>query len=377
MPNFHHTFEPAAANVLGASADLTTREIEDAGLKEILQTPGAALGNWSLLDALLEPGSADFVFREPLGQARELKTALSGLFGRFVARAYATRHLQYSYYQHIYRPPMRLSGPARGEVRRVVGNRGDLPDWAAWSGVHGLAIIEAKGCHDAKGPQAALERAYKQAERAEITIGGRQAPFKRYAIATRWGFATPSATVPRLAVKDPEVTGDGVTPEEVHALGLGIVRRHCASLLGRLGYQELASALIQLASTPFRNRQAQALANARAALDHAPTRRVDTSDVIGPSDDLVGGFITRNGLLSGIELSIPDQQTLARLQMGPTFVGIERHTIKFAIDGMAEDLMKEQAAAALSWSHGGRSGPSNDGAGGWVIRLEQDRSRVI
>jgi hypothetical protein len=89
MPNFHHNFEPSSATVLGASVDLTTREIEDAGLREILQTPGAALGNWDLLDALLEPGHLDFVFREPLGQAREVKTALSGLFGRFVARAYA------------------------------------------------------------------------------------------------------------------------------------------------------------------------------------------------------------------------------------------------------------------------------------------------
>ena len=32
-----------------------------------------------------------FVFRDPLGKAREVKVALSGLFGRFVARAAPTR----------------------------------------------------------------------------------------------------------------------------------------------------------------------------------------------------------------------------------------------------------------------------------------------
>jgi hypothetical protein len=377
MPNFHHNFEPSSATVLGASVDLTTREIEDAGLREILQTPGAALGNWDLLDALLEPGHLDFVFREPLGQAREVKTALSGLFGRFVARAYATRHLMYSHYQHIYRPPMRLTGPTRGEVRRVVGSRGDLPDWAVWSGTHGLGIIEAKGCHDTKGPQAALGRAYKQAERAEIVVGGRLAPFKRYAIATRWGFASPLATVPKLAVKDPQIEGDGVTPDETQALGLGIVRRHCASLLGRLGYAELANALTRLASTPFRNRQAEALADARAAIDRAPTQRVDASYVIGPSDDLVGAFITRNGPPGDIKLSIQDQETLARLQMGPTFVGIERRSLKLAIEGRVEELIKEQAAAALSLTDVGGPGPRNDGAGGWVIRLEEDQARLI
>jgi hypothetical protein len=33
------------------------------------------------------------VFKEPLGQAREVKTALSGLFGRFVVRVYMERYL--------------------------------------------------------------------------------------------------------------------------------------------------------------------------------------------------------------------------------------------------------------------------------------------
>ncbi|WP_245441937.1 hypothetical protein [Mesorhizobium hawassense] len=66
-------------------------DIEDAGIREVLQTPGAAYGAWSILDALLTPTGVGtpFIFREPLGQAREVKVALSGLFGRFVARAYA------------------------------------------------------------------------------------------------------------------------------------------------------------------------------------------------------------------------------------------------------------------------------------------------
>ncbi|MEX2374520.1 MAG: hypothetical protein WD942_02910 [Dehalococcoidia bacterium] len=68
-------------------------EIEDAGIREVLQTPGAAYGAWSILDALLAPTGAGtpFIFRQPLGQAREVKVALSGLFGRFVARAYQPR----------------------------------------------------------------------------------------------------------------------------------------------------------------------------------------------------------------------------------------------------------------------------------------------
>ena len=85
---FRHTFEPAHQNpISGQDVRLTIREIEDAGLLEVVQTPGAAFGSWAVLESLLQPGSR-FVFREPLGQAREVKVALSGLFGRFVARAY-------------------------------------------------------------------------------------------------------------------------------------------------------------------------------------------------------------------------------------------------------------------------------------------------
>ena len=181
MPLFAHRFMPAAASALGATVDLTVDEVEDAGLREVLQTPGVALGNWGLLSALLHPGSSEFLFRQPLGQAREVKTAVSGLFGRFVARAYATRYLGYSHFAHVSKPPMMLTGTMNGLLRRTPSHpSGDMPDWVTWGARVGLGIVEAKGCHDRGGPGAALERARRQALRAEITIGGRPATFKRY-----------------------------------------------------------------------------------------------------------------------------------------------------------------------------------------------------
>jgi hypothetical protein len=83
---FIHNFDPPSVSpVTGSTVDLEVSEIEDAGIREVLQTPGAAYGAWSILDALLAatgPGTP-FIFKEPLGQAREVKVALSGLFGRF------------------------------------------------------------------------------------------------------------------------------------------------------------------------------------------------------------------------------------------------------------------------------------------------------
>lgn len=101
---FLHSFDPPSASpVNAATVDLDVADIEDAGIREVLQTPGAADGAWSILNALLTPTGAGtpFIFREPLGQAREVKVALSGLFGRFVARAYLERYFNLSIFAHL------------------------------------------------------------------------------------------------------------------------------------------------------------------------------------------------------------------------------------------------------------------------------------
>ena len=376
MPSFKHSFTPSGVSWLGSSVTLSTREIEDAGLREILQTPGPAIGHWGILDALLDSSCSDFRFLSPLGQAREVKVAISGLFGRFVARAYATRHLGLSHYAHIASPPMRLSGPMRGELRRVRGKRGDMPDWVAWGPGPGLAIVEAKGCHDRKGPGQTLSRAYTQAERGEIRIGSRLAPFKRYAIATRWGFALPTDWEPMLWVKDPDEAGDQLSPDELRELKAGVVRLNCASLLERLEHPELADALRRQASAPFPNRRTQADRDALAALERAVPRRVEGLPTVEPRDELIGGFITKGGLVAPDDLSAVDQETLSRLKMRPAFVGIERQMLKLAIEGAVEEIEHERVRSLLSASDAAAPGPRDDGAGSWVIRLDEDEASI-
>ena len=156
----------------------------------MLQTPGVAFGAWSILDVLLTPTGAGtpFIFREPLGQAREIKVALSGLFGRFVARAYLERYFKLSIFAHLGNQTIDLD--RRRQVRITRLSQGDLPDWIACaSDLSSLTVAEAKGCHDVGGPRKALGRAWAQAGRIDVTARGRKLTVKRIAIATRWGMA--------------------------------------------------------------------------------------------------------------------------------------------------------------------------------------------
>lgn len=375
MPTFQHDFQPPSGTLLGATVDLATREIEDAGLREVLQAPGASLGTWSILNALLEP-CGEFRFREPLGKSREVKTALSGLFGRFVARAYAERYLRFTNFAHIHSPPMLLDARRDAEVLRVRGCRGDLPDWVAWA-PRKLAIIEAKGCHDNKGPQTRLGKAYEQAERAEIRVGGRLARFRRYAIATRWGIGGPKPTESMLHVRDPDNDAEDVTPAELDAVGIGVVRRHIAALMKPLGQSELSGALLELTRVSFKNKIADAERSARTALDKAVVQEALSEAGRGPIEGLVGGMVTRGGPLLDVgKLSPADQETLLRLHLRPIFVGIERSTVEAAIKGDVEMMEQNFVRETVAVSPGSESGPTSDSGGVWVIRLEEDRTRL-
>ena len=129
---FFHSFDPPASSpVSGATVDLEVSEIEDAGIREVLQTPGAAYGAWSILDALLTPTGVGtpFVFREPLGQAREVKVALSGVFGRLVARGYLERYFNLSIFAHLGSRTIDLDRRRQVKITRL--SRGALPDWIA------------------------------------------------------------------------------------------------------------------------------------------------------------------------------------------------------------------------------------------------------
>ena len=60
---FLHSFDPPADSpVTDATVDLTVADIEDTGIREVLQTPSTAYGAWFIPDALLTPTGAGTPF---------------------------------------------------------------------------------------------------------------------------------------------------------------------------------------------------------------------------------------------------------------------------------------------------------------------------
>lgn len=357
---FLHTFEPPGLSPVNRNeVELTVQEIEDAGLREVLQTPGVPVGSWALLEALLAPG-VPFVFREPLGHAREVKVALSGLFGRFVARAYLERYFGLS----IFVPPSRggvvLDGQRNIEIRRCAS--GDLPDWVAapWS-LRELTVAEAKGSHDAPGPAKALDRAWKQAGRVNILSGGRRASVKRIAVVTRWGVLKEGPHEPWISVHDPIDEGDPMEPDEMYPIFVGLFRHHAANMIARLGHVELAAFLRKLATASTVQDEREAAQQARSLSEddsaESPSRFADHPGV----HDLIGGVVTRAGPSAERSISRNDSEALMRLDLRPVFVGIQRTVIRGLIDGDLSFVEKARLEGRLD----GRS----DRAGGWIIPL--------
>jgi hypothetical protein len=358
---FQYSFTPTSQDPVGGpTVQLAVTDIEDAALREILQTPGAGLGTWSLLgDLLTATGpNSPFTFREPLGQAREVKVALSGLFGRFVARAYLERYFGLSVFAHLSNSGLMIDARRQIAVTRTAS--GDLPDWVActraWTR---LTVAEAKGCHDPGGPQKALMRAWTQAQRVDVTCRSLPISIKRIAISTRWGSARGGASVPVMSVRDPDETGAPMTPDDERALFVGLLRRHLATLLGPLGHTALRDALLRLATS--RQPEKVLVASALGALDKTAVSVADHQATA--LEEMVGGLVTRQGVVADRRLPPEDEVTLVRLQLRPQFVGVERPVIRAAILGTVS------ATQASNEPRPRRGRARGDGSGVWVVPL--------
>ena len=373
---FSHEFDPPEASpVCGHEVCLTVQEIEDAGTREVLQSQGPNFGPWEFLDTLLEPGSP-FVFREPLGQAREVKVALSGLLGRFVARAYLQKYFSLSIFLSPKSQDLQeliLDGKRRITITRV-GKKGDLPDWVACdSSLSNLTVAEAKGSHRSGRPTQVLNSAWAQARRIDILVRGRRKAVNRLAIVTRWGMATGSGPrKPLLWARDPMEEGDAREPDDQDAVYLGVFRHHVANILTGLGYQPLARLLRDLTTEhglPAQETDIVERASGRVArlLDPAIEDFHRLADGLGIGRaSLIGRFIARGAIADSASVSRANVEVLYRLGLRPVVVGFDSELVRLAIEGDPSAIRHALADHQLPTVDRARS----DGAGFWIIPLD-------
>lgn len=367
---FQHSFYPSSRDPEpGGEVELSVEAIEEAGVREVLQTPGAVLGSWSLLDALLAKCDK-FRFLEPLGQAREVKVALSGLFGRFVARAYLERYGGLHYFAHLGSEEIELGSRLRVRVVRRSGQEGDLPDWVACAeDLTKLTVAEAKGSHARSGPGSAIAQARKQVARVNVYGGHGRMAVKRIAVATRWGMLKDGPAESLIKVHDLEDEGEKYTDGEAEAALLGVVRLHMGNLLARLGHQELAAAIRAVTWARTVEQEAEAGQRVQQLVESAGEMgnklRDARPEAIG--DAVVGGVVTRAGALEDHIAEETDLSVLARLDLRPVFVGVSPEAVSAAITGNTEYFRSRRrqdvaGSDAESW-------PRLDAAGK-VVRLD-------
>jgi hypothetical protein len=83
---------------------------------------------------------------------------------------------------------------------------------------------------------------------------------------------------------------------------------------------------------------------------------------------LIGGVVTRAGPVGDADIGPADQEALARLNLRPVFVGVERDLIRAAIDA-EPPILRARLARTVQPNAFARP----DRAGGWIVPLGQER----
>lgn len=188
---------PSAPNPPGAWQDLELSVIGNAAARETFVTATSHMAAiWTDLFRSMIAQGPELRWRgSGPGVGRDARIAFSGLFGRYMARAYLTEY-----------EGVRVLVPLDAAKRELEQNgyvikkdpqsRGYEADWIGIDNL-GLVIVEAKGTFDSgkaswRGPYSRppiLQTAIEQAERTAVfdIRNGRKLPAKRWAIASRWG----------------------------------------------------------------------------------------------------------------------------------------------------------------------------------------------
>lgn len=238
-----HSGEP------GKECYIDIHDVAVQAMGEILQTAPITNPFATFLDELLVSGNSSLVWKESgPGRGIEMRRGISGLLGRFFARAYLVRYHGLTWFAPIDRAPTYFSPRLR--VTRRLGLGVDLPDWlCAGPGV--LAIGEAKGSHQKNnatqgGCPGPIKTANLQISAAcvqKLQSSGNTNHWidrnvKGWAVTSRWGVEDPQRDAFLYAL-DPRTDGEPIPDDELPVLIRDIARAHTGHILRGLGYLEI------------------------------------------------------------------------------------------------------------------------------------------
>ncbi len=222
-------------------------------MKELIQTCRSASPMTALIRGLLAGTAGQpLIWRDSgPGMGWEMRTAWSGLFGRFFARAYLEQE-GYTWFHPIQRSYDLVTDDLA--VFRI--GPGEIADWicakdATTAAAGELIIVEAKGRHREghdilqKLPRS-LRNALDQIKNTLVWYrdkAGIMKPktVKGYAILTKWTNENKgNKTKAILRVVDPKTSGYEFDEKQLTGAIGGVARAHVSSFLLGLGFEELA-----------------------------------------------------------------------------------------------------------------------------------------
>lgn len=180
-----------------------------------------------------------FRWRGDFAESAELRRAYSGLYGRFVARALLTQHLQFSRFMSLTRNGIQVPG----SINVGRNSKGDIPDWLAWDDVNSQFVLcEAKGSLTGNdflghGEPGCVRNGKAQFERVSCIANGRQVQPAKWVAATRWATETRDG-LPITLLWDPPVEGNAFDTEEADQHREAMSRAWLDSIAPGLGWRD-------------------------------------------------------------------------------------------------------------------------------------------
>ena len=186
-----------------------------------------------------------FRWRGDLAESAELRRAYSGLYGRFVARALLTEHLNFSRFVSLQRNGIEVAG----SIRVCRNKSGDIPDWLAWDDNNSqFALCEAKGSLTANdfhstGQPGCVRTGKAQFDRVSCIANGRQVNPAQWVAASRWATETRNGQ-PTTLLWDPPAGESSFSDEEVASHRTAISKVWLDSISRGLGWRDGSDLLL-------------------------------------------------------------------------------------------------------------------------------------